>query len=513
MRSSRPRWIWFLALAGCGVTPHGVPVDGGGGGNNDLPFNFDFGGMVCSPSDPPACDGDAIKTCRSDGSGYDFTPCTVGCANGACTCAPGDTVCMGQDVMKCDMNGVYQKLQTCGAGTQCQMGACTDARCDDELMSTNPHALPTNAWPRFRHDNRNTGSTPTVVADMPKLKWKAGPFGTHQLNSQLCGMASGPVVNQNNVVFVGAGDGDNQNGSLWALDAMGKQLWVFKGNRGFGYTTPAVRLDGTSYFSSADGNAYAVDPNGVQVWKFSFGFQDDSSPIVTKDGIVIYGSDTRELFAMDFAGALQWKSDMNAGPGEVDAALAETCDGKVIAAGTNGFTALDAKTGMTLWRVNVNGLMSSPLVTADGTVYGFATSSATALAIDPMGKVLWQVQVGPGGAGTSMAKVGGQVFVVANDGKLHALDAATGKENWSQPVGQLTEIYKHGGPVVDGKQRLYFNSNDGNLYSFDTTGKQLWKIPSSGVAAPNGNSFGEMAIGNDGTLYVPGNDGELYAFQ
>jgi len=74
-------------------------------------------------------------------------------------------------------------------------------------------------------------------------------------------------------------------------------------------------------------------------------------------------------------------------------------------------------------------------------------------------------------------------------------------------------MYRHGGPVVDGRMRLYFSSNDGSVYAFDATGNALYKLTASGIATPGGNSYGTMAIGKDGTLYVPGNDGYLYAFQ
>jgi outer membrane protein assembly factor BamB len=150
-------------------------------------------------------------------------------------------------------------------------------------------------------------------------------------------------------------------------------------------------------------------------------------------------------------------------------------------------------------------------VDANGTMYG-VDSGGMAVAIDKTGKLLWSVTVGPAGAATSVAKVGRQLYIVANDGMLHQLSADTGAPGWAAPVGNQPEIFKHGGPVVDGNQRLYFNSNDGNLYCFDLQGHQLWKQAHSGMSTPNGNSFAEMAIGNDGTLYVPGNDGYLYVF-
>lgn len=459
------------------------------------------GGVTDGGSDAALVDGGA--------GGGDLACATCG------ACTPGTRTCSGSTVQRCGSDGAYHDEVACLAGTVCSNGLCDDVRCADEMMMGGEFSLPLAGWPRFRHDNRNSGWNSVLVADQPKLAWAAGPYGTRALNAGSAGMASGPVVNQNNVVFVGAGDGDGQDGAFYALDAQGKQLWSFPGKRGYGYTTPAVRTDGTSYFSSQDGNAYAVDKSGVLAWKFPFGMQDDCSPIVTKSGNVIYGSDTHELFALDFGGKQLWQSDPNAGPGEVDAALAETCDGRVLAGGSNGWSAIDAKTGATLWRVSAGGgfsaLMSSPLVDAAGTMYG-VDSAGTVVAIDATGHTTWSKTL-TGGAGTSMAKIGHLLLAVLGDGNLHALDAGSGAEAWSAPVGELGETYKHGGPVVDGRQRIYYASSDGNLYCFDTTGKQLWKMPVSGKATPNENTFGEMAIGSDGTLYVPGNDGLLYAFR
>jgi outer membrane protein assembly factor BamB len=504
----------LIVAAGCGSPTTFRPTDGGAGGDGKVMPTIDFSlTQVCSPTDPPMCDGNAIATCRSDGTGYDYSPCTGGCANGACTCNPGDVMCMGSNVMKCDQNGMFQIDHTCPMGTQCSNGMCSDARCADETMSTNPHALPTNAWPRFRHDNRNTGTTPTVVADNPKMKWKVFVGGTtYGTNDGM--MASGPVVNDKNQIFVGAGEMDNMQGSYYSFDGTGKKLFTFPANRGFGLSTPAVRADAVSYFSTSSSALYAVDPQGNKAWQYDVLSVADADPIITKDGYVIYGSDDSSVYALDFNGKLVWKSDPQTGPGEVDSGLAESCDGTIYAGGRNGWFALDAATGKTLWKVtNICPYgESSPMVTADGTMFGF-DSNGTGFAIDKTGKVLWQKQIGPGGGhgGFATTKVGNQVFTVLDDAMLHALDATTGAENWKKSVG-VSVSEENAGPIVDGKLRLYYNSPDGNIYCFDTNGNQLWKIPSSGKSVA-GQWAGTMAIGNDGTLYVPGNDGYLYAFK
>jgi outer membrane protein assembly factor BamB len=378
-------------------------------------------------------------------------------------------------------------------------------------------ALNTVGWPRYRHDNRSSGWTNAVVADMPTLKWKIFVGGTAQLNTFAKGLAAGPVVNQNDVIFIGAGDADNKGGLFHAYDGnnMGAPIYTFNGPTGYGYTTPAVRSDGTAYYSTADGHAYAVTPTGTQQWSYMFGFQNDCSPIVTKDGYVIYGSDSGSLFALDPNGTLLWQSSISAGPGEVDSALAESCDGKIYAGGRNGWTTLDAQTGTTLWQVPAAGaygaLMGSPNVAQDGSMYGI-DSGGQGMAIDKTGAVLWSKPLGAGGYSTDFARVGDRLFAVL-DGNLHAYDIATGTELWSKGVGASSELYRHGGPVVDGHMRLYVNSTDGYLYAFDTSGNQLFKLAASGVSTPGENSFGTMAIGKDGTIYLPGNDGYLYAFQ
>ena len=238
-----------------------------------------------------------------------------------------------------------------------------------------------------------------------------------------------------------------------------------------------MRSDGTAYYATADGHAYAVNPNGTQQWSYLFGFQDDCSPIVTKDGSVIYGSDSGSLFALDPTGALLWQSSVTAGPGEVDSALAESCSGVIYAGGQNGWTTLDAMTGNTVWQVPATGfagaLMGSPNVAQDGSMYGI-DSGGQGVAIDPNGNVLWKKVLGAGGASTDFARAWAlQLFAVLNDGYLHAYDIATGDQQWQQNVNNSAELFRHGAPVVDGNMRLYFNSNDGYLYCFDTSGKQL----------------------------------------
>jgi outer membrane protein assembly factor BamB len=503
---------------GCSSSQSGAGFDAGGGdAGNDGVSSDDGGPQVCTPGAKQCDMMNSAQTCRADGSGWDSVPCLGGvCMNGDCACMPGSVVCNGDQVLACGTDNMYHMKSTCPAGTTCRDGLCDDVRCNEEVNQNGEFSLPTQGWPRYRHDNRNSGWTHAVVADKPTLQWKVKIGGTN-LNGATGGLASGPVVDQNDRVLQGGGDLDGMNGGFYAFDSTGKPSFTFSGGpRGYGWTTPAVRSDGVSYYSTEDGNAYAVNPSGTQAWKYMFGFQNDCSPIVTKDGNIIYGSDSGSLFAMHPDGTPLWTSDTTAGPGEVDAALAESCDGVIYAGGRNGWVTLNAQTGATIWKVAATGgvvaLMSSPVVTADGTMYGL-DSGGILYAIDKTGKVLWQKTVTSGSSVSDVAHVADRIYTVLNDGTLHAYKAADGTDVWSKPVGNAAETYKHAGPIVDGNQRLYFNSNDGNVYAFDTSGNQLWKLAASGVSTGGGSGYGTMAIDKDGRMYVPGNDGYLYAFK
>jgi hypothetical protein len=399
---------------------------------------------------------------------------------------------------------------TCPAGTAFVDGQCDDIRCPDELSTAPPsnNGLPgatTNAWPRFRHDNRNSGWSRVKLARTPSVKWKT-----------LVGFGLGMAVGPQNQLFVGA-EGTGGAGSLVSLDAHQNVIYNFSfgGSSTWTPSIPAVRADGTAYAATTAptipaGTFWAIAPNGTKVWSYSVVSNSDGHPIVAHDGTLVYGSDDHSLYALDPAGTLKWKTDPMTGPGEVDGGLAESCDGHIYAAGSNGWAALDIATGHNLWLVPPTSMTaggppgavtSSPVVAADGTMYGI-DDQGTGWAIDATGHVLWSKQLanGPYGVRISSAKVGNMLLVISH-GDLLAVDTATGNKLWSHTGGFAA------GPIVDGNMTVYANGN-GTVSAFDLAGNQLWQVPTDASG-----SEAELAIGPDATLYVQTNSGYIYGIQ
>ena len=134
---------------------------------------------------------------------------------------------------------------------------------------------------------------------------------------------------------------------------------------------------------------------------------------------------------------------------------------------------------------------------------------------------VWSTRIGDGagrsGVRLQPAFADGKLYLISTDGKLEALDAATGKTLWKQStrVGDGIWPFRHkkpgpdaryaGGPTVFGNL-LVVGTLDGHVYAMDAaTGKQLWS------AEVDDEVISPPAI-DAGVVYVRTNSGNVYAF-
>ena len=121
---------------------------------------------------------------------------------------------------------------------------------------------------------------------------------------------------------------------------------------------------------------------------------------------------------------------------------------------------------------------------------------------------VWTFKTG-GAIWSTPALADGMVYFGSDDGKVYALDAASGKQRWSVATGGGV----WGPASVDGAY-VYALSDDGYLYKFTrATGKRVWRFDTHGgkVKRRGYDRLASAAVIAGGTLYVGSADGGLYA--
>ncbi len=263
-------------------------------------------------------------------------------------------------------------------------------------------------------------------------------------------------------------------------------------------------------------------------WRFPTGDRIVSSP-VWHEGAVYFGSDDGRVYAVDAAKGRQlWMTATN---GPVDSTPAVK-GGVVYATSYDGrLYALDARTGARRWvfatggerrfeAKNLHGFqparqtffdpydvyLSSPAV--EGGVVYFGSGDGRVYAVDAAsGRERWHVQTGDV-VHASPAVAGGVVYVGSWDGDLYALDAASGQERWRFRGGRDDLIHNQVGfqsspAVANGV--VYVGCRDSKLYALDAaSGQERWRYDNEGSWV-----VGSPAVAN-GRVYFATSDSRLF---
>jgi outer membrane protein assembly factor BamB len=122
----------------------------------------------------------------------------------------------------------------------------------------------------------------------------------------------------------------------------------------------------------------------------------------------------------------------------------------------------------------------------------------------------WTFPTGKGIFSTPVIDGDGTVYIGSADRTFYAI-AKDGSLRWSLLTGEIIDS----AALLDDRGRVYIGSGDGNLYALDrTTGAPVWTFTADDPAVTGGfiNWFeGNVAIGPDGTLFVPNDNFYTYA--
>lgn len=200
-------------------------------------------------------------------------------------------------------------------------------------------------------------------------------------------------------------------------------------------------------------------------------------------------------------GVVAWvepKGDVlsDTGTGYVIHAISSTAGGVVWDVGISTVPAL-AVNGQTLI-ASIRSAPNEPPASIGDVQIGDGKQSVIASLDLKTGKLGWFSQI-PGRAVLG-AVDGGQGFVTSNDGTLHVIDLATGKEVWSQHLVQPLDLNTETGTLatlaVSKDMLVVYSQQEGNLYALNRDdGTTLWTTP---VTDPTAK------LGNDGEVYGQG---------
>jgi len=241
-------------------------------------------------------------------------------------------------------------------------------------------------------------------------------------------------------------------------------------------------------FTPVAGGVVAADPGDEPRWVADLGDQVDTMPALGCG--VVFAAGLNETVALEpDTGEVLWRYD---GGGHEETALAYR-DGTLYVADPAP-VALDARTGEVEWRADGgrtialgdDGLYAAEFANGDGDLYGYDLGGEERFHLS-LGKIVGSPTVADG-----------TVFVVDNAGTVHAVDAATGRTEWSRAFdnGKLFT----GLAVRDGT--LYLPAGHGvACYALDAaTGEVRWKqrtrmVTGRPVVGPDWVAFGRTNIG------------------
>lgn len=279
--------------------------------------------------------------------------------------------------------------------------------------------------------------------------------------------------------------------------------WTFDAGAPIG-SSPAV-LDGIVFLLGNDGVVHALAlATGAERWRASLGAEAAGSPLVS-DGLVIVGDSKGTVHALDVSdGSSRWTLQID---GPIAGAAAADGDIAVVATRTGSAYAIEIPGGTTRWKTAVGGAVGSSIAIADGTVYLGAGPNLVALALAD-GRIRWKQPVSAVGRIGTPTAADGLVFAATGldggDASVYgvaAVDAATGAPRWRFVSPSKAVVYTPA--VVSGL--AYIVGEDRRVTALDAaTGTTIWSTTTDQVDEA-------VAAVADGIVYVAGNGGAMNA--
>jgi outer membrane protein assembly factor BamB len=279
--------------------------------------------------------------------------------------------------------------------------------------------------------------------------------------------------------------------------------------------TRPVLLDGSLFVGASDGDAlYELDRrNGTTLRRFPAAASVESEPVVGMD-FVVFADTGGHVWCYGRDGALRWSFDA-----AVPVLIRPTVQGGVVYVNTvqDLLVALDLTTGEQRWRYQHRtdisrktelALYAAPSVVLyeDTVLAGFSDGALVGLSRS-RGDIAWQVRVGEGDYPDLVApptvSADGIAFVSGYFNPLLALDLSTMRRRWAAPHGAASAAALM---RFDGRPVLVHPGTDGKLRALDAaSGEVIWTWSSEtdgALTMPVWTDAGILVGSGSGTLVL-----------
>ncbi|MBI4834070.1 MAG: PQQ-binding-like beta-propeller repeat protein [Planctomycetes bacterium] len=252
----------------------------------------------------------------------------------------------------------------------------------------------------------------------------------------------------------------------------GDQIW----------SSPAIGSNGVIYFGCNNGNLYAMASNGTIRWTYPTAEGDDiqSSPAIGADGTIYFGDMGGYVYALvDNGGSptLLWTYQVPTTEAIYSSPNIDSQSNIYFGCIDGNLYSLNAR-GTFRWRFQTGGeIWSSPALTATGattSIIYIGSNDGVLYAINSNGSESWSYQTAPAGAIRSSPAIGtnNRVYFCSVNGNLYCLDAVTGNPILGWPVG--VGAIEYSSPALDSANNVYVGTAAGLLYSVAANGGIRW---------------------------------------
>jgi len=372
-----------------------------------------------------------------------------------------------------------------------------------------------NDWPEFRgptgQGTSDEHGLPLTWSETTHVKWKVAIPGKGWSSPAILGdriwLTTGTEEGKSlRAICVDRNTGAiSQNIELFRL----KSLGPLSPKNSLASPTPILEGDRVYLHYGANGTA-CLTQTGELVWKTHLEYDNGQhgaggSPVLYDNLLIVScdGQSSQYVVALDkLTGKVKWRKFREGFQAYTTPLVVKLPAGdQVISPGAFRAIAYEPRTGKEIWQIRYGeGFSNIPRpVYGNGLVFictGFQEPSLMAVRVDGRGElstkqIPWMLKRGAP-LTPSPLLIGGELYVISDNGIATCLDAATGKEYWKARVGG-----NHSASPIYADGRIYFLSEEGESVVI-APGKELKVLAKNQL---EGETLASMAV-SGGSIFV-----------